>query len=277
MAERPPIKKWRLSKLKDNPEQAALFGDVSDPELHQLAELMRRDGLERPVEIRSDGTIIAGHQRVRAARLLGWKEIDVVVRTDLEAAGDAAVQAHFVTDNLVRRQLSPLARARSIRRLIELEEGRPSCRLGPNQKEALKRQIGERMGLSGRSVNRYLLVLEAPTSVQRAFDRGEITLIQAGKVALLPARDREQLNRRIRSGEPAAKAVAEALAAGGSAQGGAARSFVRLTSALLREAPLLRGRAGEVQQGRLNRQLGNLRGGMKLLQELIDHGERHAC
>ena len=33
-----------------------------------------------PLQVLPDGTIISGHQRVRAAKLLGWSHIEAVVR-----------------------------------------------------------------------------------------------------------------------------------------------------------------------------------------------------
>src|ERR1700677_2926106 len=89
-------KKWKICKLKDHPSQHTIFGDLTNEELETLAENMKKHGLHDPVEILSDGTIIAGHQRVRAAKTLGWTEIDVVVRDDLEEAGPAAVEAYFI-------------------------------------------------------------------------------------------------------------------------------------------------------------------------------------
>src|SRR5262245_10706578 len=115
------VVKWKINKLRDHPRQAELFGDLSEPELVALAEDMKANMLRDPILILPNGTIICGHQRVRAARLLGWLEIEAVVRTDLEAAGEAAIETLFLSDNLLRRHLSPLARAKCIKELVELE------------------------------------------------------------------------------------------------------------------------------------------------------------
>lgn len=179
------VTEWQIAKLKDHPRQAEMFGDVDEEELRALAENMRKHGLRDPVKVTPDGTVIAGHQRVRAAERLGRKEIDVVVRHDLVAEGSEAVERHFVETNFIRRQLSPLARAKCIKRLMELEEERSTASFGFTKTEELKNRIARRMGLSVRSVNRYLLLLDAPTAIQSAFDRGEIPLVTAGKVALL--------------------------------------------------------------------------------------------
>jgi hypothetical protein len=80
--------KWKIDKLKEHPHRAALFGDFSEEELADLTEQMERNGLDYPVEVLPDGTIIRGHERVRAAKSLGWEKIDVVVLHDLNRFGD---------------------------------------------------------------------------------------------------------------------------------------------------------------------------------------------
>src|SRR5262249_14963298 len=146
---------------------------------------MREIGQQDPIEILPCGTILTGHQRARAARLLGWTEVWVIVRGDLDKAGAAAQECHFINDNLIRRHLSPLARARSIRRLLEIEVGERPGGIDGSRKERLKEELARRLHLSLRSVNRYLLILDTPTEVQFAFDHGDIPLVLAGRVALL--------------------------------------------------------------------------------------------
>jgi hypothetical protein len=109
------------------------------------------------------------------------------VRHDLVAAGEAAIEAYFVTSNLIRRQLSPLGRARCIRRLMEVEKSQFTSNYNWWDRDELKQRVGKAMGMSARNISRYLLVLDAPIEVQHALDRGEIKLIDAGKVALLGA------------------------------------------------------------------------------------------
>lgn len=269
MRDRSNPQRWPLTKLQDHPEQAALFGDVSDEELDQLAAHMQAHGQQHPVEILSDGTIIAGHQRVRAARKLGWQEIDVVIRRDLEEAGDAAVQGRLIADNLVRRHLSPLVRARCIRRLMLAESGGRSGVLTWKKKEELKHRIATLLHLTVRSVNRYLLALEAPIEVQRAFDQGAITLVAAGRVALLPKTEREAIARRLREGEEAKKVVTEFLQRRKSAAGGADQAFTRLVRALRRELPGLSAALEEIEARRLTRCQDVLRGAADVLAAML--------
>lgn len=258
--------KWKIARLKDHPQQAAMFGDVSEGELDALAADIRAHGLRHPVEVLPDGTVVGGHQRVRAAKKLGWKEIAVVVRRDLAAAGESAVEAHFIGDNFHRRQLTPLARARCLKRLMELEQGKPSGRFGFAKTEELKARIGERMGVSLRSVNRYLLVLATPPEVQACFDAGGLSLVAAGKVALLPKSVQAEVARRIAAGERPTTVVGE-LTRSPTDPADPVRAFARLVSCLRKEVPRLKGQTARISPGRLAKSAHALREAVAVLAE----------
>jgi hypothetical protein len=63
-------------------------------------------------------------------------------------------------------------------------------------------------GVSARTARRYVLVLRTPAAVQRACDRGELSLASAAQVGLLPPEQQEKIARRIQKGEKAASVVA---------------------------------------------------------------------
>ncbi|MFO0822519.1 MAG: ParB N-terminal domain-containing protein [Gemmataceae bacterium] len=262
----PQPTKWKLTKLKEHPEQATMFGDMPDTELKALVDNIRRNGLRHPIECLPDGTIISGHQRVRAAKLLGWKEIDVIVRHDL-AKDPKAAAALFVSDNLDRRHLSPLAKARAIQHLLEIESGTRLDQLQFEKKEAMKQAIADRMGLSLRSINRYLLVIATPPEVQTAFDAGHLSLSLAGKVALLPERVQAQIAKRIAAGETPSQVVASSLH-GGAANNKVDAAFGRLIRTIRREMPQLKDQFASLRPGRIERCRDDLQAAAKLLLEM---------
>lgn len=205
---------------------------------------------------------------------LTWREIDVVVRHDLGAAGPAAVENYFITSNFLRRQLSPLGKARCIRRLMEVEQGCTSDRFNCFNREELKTRLGAAIGMSPRNICRYLLVLEAPTEVQRAFDAGELKLIDAGRVALLGKEVQAAIAKRIAAGESAADVVRESLKhdkAGDDLH----RAFVRLRSCLSRELPQLDGRIDELRSPAVARSCDLLQKSHALIGALVERAESH--
>ena len=114
------IERWAVDRLRPHPKQGQYFPDAPPHEVAELAADMEANGQLQPVEALPDGTIIAGHKRLAAARLLGWTELDVWVRDDL-AADPAAAERRLIEDNLHRRQLGKLGLARCYRALKVLE------------------------------------------------------------------------------------------------------------------------------------------------------------
>jgi ParB/RepB/Spo0J family partition protein len=193
-------------ELHPHPLQAKAFPDLSDPGLEALAEDIKRNGLQHPVEICRDNTIICGHRRVQAARKLGLNKIEVIIREDVEDQGPKAIERYLIEDNFNRRQLSRLERARCIKLLDELYENE----LDPTKwqpRGELQKIIAKRLDLSGREVSRYLRVLETPIAVQNAFDEGKLSLVKAGQVTGLSKEQQDEIAVRITAGEEPRKLV----------------------------------------------------------------------
>ena len=106
------VGKVALTDLKPHPQQHEVFADLPDEQLEELATDLKLNGQLVPIEVMPDGTIICGHQRVRAARKLGWSTVRAIIRDDLAELGKAAVFDRLVSDNLNRRQLDQLTQAR---------------------------------------------------------------------------------------------------------------------------------------------------------------------
>jgi len=196
---KPTVEHWSLTKLKSFPAQEAMFDPLSDTDLADLAADIKRNGLKNPIEVLPKnkacivpGTILRGHQRLRALLLNGESKADVLVRYDLADASRNQVEREFLEDNLYRRQLDPLAKARVALRLAEMER-----QVGPGETSAeregdLRDRVGKAIGMSGRNLDRYWALLKAPAEVQAAFRAGRLRLDAAARVGRL---DRKILNR----------------------------------------------------------------------------------
>jgi ParB-like chromosome segregation protein Spo0J len=206
------IRKWKVKDLKPHPRQAEFFPDLPFHLLRDLAEDMKDRGQKEPLEILPDGTIVCGHQRTRAANYLGWDELDVWVNHELAAQGDLAVEQRLIEDNLARRQLDRLDQIRCYRRLNDLARPTPEARRRSHQLGRVRDTVGNRLGMFGRTLERYLRVLDAPREVQEAFQAGRISLVQASRVAGLPNEVQEQLVDDLRGGVDPKQAVAARLA-----------------------------------------------------------------
>ena len=102
------IESRRLEHLKSHPRQAELFSDLNEAEFERLKQSLG-EGLNVPIEITQDNVVIDGHQRLRAARELGWEDIQVWVRDDLP--NQQAIDQRHIEANLDRRQLTRIEQA----------------------------------------------------------------------------------------------------------------------------------------------------------------------
>lgn len=194
---------WPIANLKKHPKQADMFADPTEHEVKELAESMKA-GLDHPIEILPDGTIICGHRRTAAARLLGWTTIPAIVRNDL-ANNPVAAEMRLIEENLNRRQMTPMQIARCYWRLKRIEGWSAS---GLRGNRDLRDLIAKKFSLSGRQLDRYLRVIEhCPLEVQQAVDRGELGIMPANDVAGMSKKDKERVAAAIRKGMRPSKAV----------------------------------------------------------------------
>jgi ParB family chromosome partitioning protein len=211
MASNFDIQPYSLDQLRPHPRQADLFGlpTDQDPGVRELADSMRRDGLRDPIDILPDGTILAGHRRVAAARWLGWNEIEVRIRHDLLDSPQEA-ERFVIEDNLMRRHLDRIALARLYVELKNLAKCGP--RASRSAGEDLRELIGQRLGLRGRTLDRMAFVLtRCPPEVLRAVEDRRLTQQIAEKIAGLDHEARERISAAIQRGDDPRRAANEEL------------------------------------------------------------------
>ena len=95
------IESWPADKVERRPIKALIPAarnarTHTDAQVDQIAASIREWGWTMPVLITDQGTIIAGHGRVRAARKLGLKDVPVMVATGWTKA---QIQAYALADN----------------------------------------------------------------------------------------------------------------------------------------------------------------------------------
>jgi ParB/RepB/Spo0J family partition protein len=265
---------WRVADLRPHPRQAELFPEAPEHEIAELADDMQRNGQLMPIECLPDGkTIIAGHRRTAAARLLGWETLQVWVRDDL-ADDPAAVERRLIEDNLNRRQLGRLAKARLYKRLRELERGGWDGRLPGEQGQDLRDRLGERLGVSGRTLDRCRRIVErTPLEVQDAVDAGRLPLTLAGQVANLNQTLREKISNEIRQGGDPDEVVRRHLAAAPRRVRNATNVKDQLIGWLERAVADLSGRVPQVTfVNRADEAV--LRGAQDLIRQLLQRAKR---
>jgi ParB family chromosome partitioning protein len=173
-----------VDKIKPNPFQPRK--EFSEDALKSLAESIRQYGLLQPLTVtrkdveRPDGgleseyELIAGERRLRAAKLIGLKELPVVIR---EGESDLTKLELAIIENLQREDLNAIDRAKAIKRLVD--------EFGISQSEA-----AAKLGRSREYVSNSLRLLTLPEDMQNAIIGKEIT--EGHARALLALNDRPE-------------------------------------------------------------------------------------
>lgn len=98
------VEYMKLTELRENPLNADFFTTESDENLKRLEDDVRERGILVPLIAKDDGTLLAGHNRLRIAKTIGLESVPVQRVLGSLNANDE--RAFLVKDNLLRRQLS---------------------------------------------------------------------------------------------------------------------------------------------------------------------------
>ncbi len=152
-----------------------------DGDLRGLAATIREFGVLEPLGVRKvDDTyrLVYGNRRRAAAILAGLKEVPCIILED-RAEDDYVI--HQLVENMQRRQLGDLEQAEGLamirRRLVHRD---PKLTDGE-----LDERVGRLVGLSARSVQRYLQLRELPAEVRDLIQDEELSVSQAQHFRLL--------------------------------------------------------------------------------------------
>lgn len=158
------------------------FRPMSDEELAELAASIREVGILHPLVVRRVGDryeVISGHQRLRAARLLGMETVPcrIVEATDEEA------EAMLIDANLETRALNPMEKARAIRRIKELR----GIKVGrPTENSATIAELCSSLDMSERTFRLYDSLNDLIPELQDLVSEGSLSVSLAERLASLP-------------------------------------------------------------------------------------------
>lgn len=183
--------------LQPHPRQNDFFSTMPQEDVRELAMDLQRRGQQEPVHCCPDGTMLRGHGRVLAAKMLGWTHLKGVIRSDLPDPESSAAVEDLVLDNLMRRQLDSLGLARCYRQIKSSSIAEDVENAG-DLRDRLAARLG--CGKSGRSLDRLERLLDLPRSVQDLISARKINQSQAEKILKLPCDSQKQLYTALEAG-----------------------------------------------------------------------------
>lgn len=171
-----------VKSVRANPYQPRQ--EFDENEIKQLAESLKRQGLLQPVVVRPAGPgfyeLVAGERRWRASRLAGLEKIPAVIK-DVD---DKKMLELALVENLQRRDLNPMEKARAFRQLMQ-------------QHGWTQEDLADAVAMSRPAVANFMRLLELPAEIQEAVSRGTVSMGHAR--ALLAVGDRAKQMNLLRS------------------------------------------------------------------------------
>jgi ParB family chromosome partitioning protein len=172
------------------PDPQAIRQEPGD--IETLATSIAEQGLLQPIGVihmwGSTYRVVYGHRRLQASRHLGLERIPCLL---LDTDPDELLVPQLV-ENLQRLDLNDLEKAEAMGRLRQrFEQQSPHLSAGE-----LDDMAGEAISLSGRTVRRYLSLLELSLEIQALIRQGDLTVTQAQHLLRIRnERTREELAR----------------------------------------------------------------------------------
>ncbi len=171
------ILKVSPNKIDLNPHQPRQ--NFAEGSLNDLADSIKQHGIIQPLIVTKKGNkyeLIAGERRLRSARILGLKEVPVVIREEKE---QEKLELALI-ENLQREDLNPLETALAYRRLID-------------EFNITQEEVARKVGKARSSVANALRLLTLPNQIQEALTNGKISEAHA-KYLLGLDNEAKQLN-----------------------------------------------------------------------------------
>ncbi len=176
-----------VDRIVPNPYQPRR--EFDEAALKSLAESIRQYGILQPLTVtrteveKADGglesryELIAGERRLRASRLIGLKEVPVVIRQGEQT--DKMKLELAIIENLQREDLNAIDRAKAFQQLVE-DFGMQHV------------QVAARIGRSREYISNSIRLLALPDAIQLAVVGKEITEGHARALLMLSDRPQEQ-------------------------------------------------------------------------------------
>ena len=169
----------QIDVAKENVRRDYHFGSDDKDEL--IKRHLSKFDLLQPVVVRFDNEskrykLLIGRRRYFA--LSAKREIRIpAVITELEGA---EAEAASLFENLIRKDLSPLEKARLVKKLVESTKG------------GIK-EVSIKYGLPKSTISEWLSIVNLPVQLQRKVESGEITSYEAIRIARRPKHVQEKL------------------------------------------------------------------------------------
>jgi ParB family transcriptional regulator, chromosome partitioning protein len=187
-----------ISDLIDHPLNDHFFDSMDGQKKTEFLESIKTSGIIEPLVVTQNNVIISGHQRKKAAEILGLLSVPCIVR-EYTAHDGRSAEDHEIKDliesNVRQRgdvggsELKAVRRVDELRRIYNISHG--GCRKNDEVKSALRtlenepRKLADVCVAAGTSIDAYKRNKHLPDlspEMQDLLERGEITVSLANEI-----------------------------------------------------------------------------------------------
>lgn len=193
------------NNLKGHPRNAEFFDDMDGQKWKDFLQSVRTSGIIEPIIVTQDLVIVSGHQRVRAAKVIGLMKVAVEIR---HYDNEDKVLKDLIETNIMQRGIGNTNPIKLAKCIVELEriEG---IRNGGDRKsdlhnDNLKTQsnLAEELKISQSQLSRYKKLLALVPELQDAVETGKVSATNASAIlAKLPESEQKAIAEQILNSE----------------------------------------------------------------------------
>lgn len=196
-----------VEKLVPHPKNNYFFDDIKDEPWFAFIDSIQTSGVIEPIIATQDNVIVSGHQRVRACKQLGIKEVAVEVR---HYDSEDEILKQLIETNICQRGignvnavkmgrcLKELERIEGVRQGSANEKGDNRIGQGHNVPHKTQEDLADEFGISLKQWKRYKSLTKLVPELQDAVQTGTITATTAyGLVKKLTPDEQKQLAEKL--------------------------------------------------------------------------------
>lgn len=217
----------KVSELKPHKSNGFYFDDMEGDNLEDFLQSIRTSGVTNAITIDQNNTIISGHQRVRACKMLGIKEIPYhrITYTEEEMSGEYSKQDKDLIESNLKQRVAGNSNPVKLGKCIVFLEGYYGIQNGRPEKlpqnaevsgsrSLTQEDLASQLGISVDTLNRYKKLTEMIPEIQNLIETGIATpSVAKSIIAKLPEFQQQELARQFTKSEEKAtkKAVEKAI------------------------------------------------------------------
>ena len=184
--------------LQVHPKNSDYFAELPSEKYEEIKQSIAAHGIRDPLKVLSDYTIVAGHQRLRIAKELGFEKVPVIV---LDIAPEEA-EYLLIADNEERRQgddnpMRKARRAEFLKQYWSIREGKLSKPGTPEGQFGLQAKtladVADAIGENERTAKRLLKLNDLIPPLQALVSTGSLTQTAAYSLAFLSQDEQQKL------------------------------------------------------------------------------------